>query len=151
MIKNKHKICAFYASDYHFEMVALPHINKSIEENKNVIIFSENDLTSTVNDLISKMNLNDSKKSKILKLNWSNNDLEKLKVLKESNKDSKDIVVYIKGKKNYIENINNNIEKYNNYKSQIVDCYDIEEVKDDMEHLIPKYDKTLGVLGQKDL
>lgn len=151
MIKNKEKICAFYASDYHFEMVALPHINKSIEEDKNIIIFSENDLTNTVNDLISKMNLNDNKKSKILELNWNNNDLDKLRTLKELSQRNKDVVIFIKGKRNYVENVNNNIEKYNNYMSQIVDCYDIEEVKDDMEHIIPKYSKTLGVLGQKNL
>ena len=40
--ETKEKICAFYASDYHFEMISLPYINKQIEEDKQVIILTEN-------------------------------------------------------------------------------------------------------------
>ena len=38
--ETKEKICAFYASDYHFEMISLPYINKQIEENKQVIVLT---------------------------------------------------------------------------------------------------------------
>ena len=54
---TKEKMCAFYASDYHFEMISLPYISRSIDENKKVIILTENNLEETVNTLISRMNL----------------------------------------------------------------------------------------------
>ena len=38
---TKEKICAFYASDYHFEMISLPYISKSMDENKEIIILTE--------------------------------------------------------------------------------------------------------------
>ena len=41
MSKNtKEKICAFYASDYHFEMISLPYINKRIENKDEIVILT---------------------------------------------------------------------------------------------------------------
>ena len=34
--KRKEKICLFFASDYHFEMISLPYINENLKKNKNV-------------------------------------------------------------------------------------------------------------------
>lgn len=67
-LKTKEKTCAIYASDYHFEMISLPYIEKNIEENKEIIIFTENNLEETINTLVSKTNLKDDKKEKILRL-----------------------------------------------------------------------------------
>ncbi len=39
---KKKKTCAFYASDYHFEMISLPYINKKLDESKEVIVLTEN-------------------------------------------------------------------------------------------------------------
>lgn len=66
-LKTKEKTCAIYASDYHFEMISLPYIEKNIEENKEIIIFTENNLEETINTLVSKTNLKDEKKKKILR------------------------------------------------------------------------------------
>ena len=131
MSKNtKEKICAFYASDYHFEMISLPYINKRIENKDEIVILTENNLEETIKTLLEKTNLKEDKKKKILKLNWKNNDLEKFKTIKANINQEKDIVIFIKGKENYIHNVNQNIEKWipkdNNIK--IIDCYDIEEV-----------------------
>ena len=38
--KTKEKTCAFYASDYHFEMISLPFIEKNLESNKEIIVCS---------------------------------------------------------------------------------------------------------------
>ena len=40
--KREEKLCLFFASDYHFEMISLPYINESLKENKNVIIVDAN-------------------------------------------------------------------------------------------------------------
>ena len=45
---TKEKICAFYASDYHFEMISLPYINKKMENKEDIIILTENNLEETL-------------------------------------------------------------------------------------------------------
>ncbi len=143
---TKEKNCAFYASDYHFEMISLPYISRSMDQNKEIIILTENDLDDTVKTLISKMNLNEEKKKKILKLNWKNEDLIKFKELSKKTKENKEIVIFIKGKQNYIKNINKNIEKWvmKNSNIKVVDCYEFFEVKNKMKEVAGEYDKVLG-------
>ena len=53
--KTKEKTCAFYASDYHFEMISLPYINKKLDESKEVIVLTENNLKETIKTLVSKI------------------------------------------------------------------------------------------------
>ena len=144
--KRKEKICLFFASDYHFEMISLPYISRSMDQNKEIIILTENDLDDTVKTLISKMNLNEEKKKKILKLNWKNEDLIKFKELSKKTKENKEIVIFIKGKQNYIKNINKNIEKWvmKNSNIKVVDCYEFFEVKNKMKEVAGEYDKVLG-------
>ena len=143
---TKEKDCAFYASDYHFEMISLPYISKSIDENKEVIILTENNLENTVNTLIAKMNLKELKKDKILNLDWKNNDLKKFKEISKRSKEDTNMVIFIKGKQNYIENINKNIEKWvmANKNIKIIDCYEFFEIEDKVEEIAEKYDKVLG-------
>ncbi len=143
---TKEKICAFYASDYHFEMISLPYISKSMDENKEIIILTENDLEDTVKTLISRMNLKDAKKNKILGLDWKDNDLRKFKEISKSTKENKNMIIFIKGKENYIENVNKNIEKWveNKENVKVIDCYEFFEVENKIDDIAGKYDKILG-------
>ena len=144
--ETKEKICAFYASDYHFEMISLPYISKSMDENKEIIILTENNLEDTVNILISKMNLDEIKKEKILSLDWNNNDLKKFKEISKKSKENSDMVIFIKGKQNYIDNINENIEKWvsTNKHIKIIDCYEFFEIEDKIDKIANEYSKVLG-------
>jgi len=143
---TKEKSCAFYASDYHFEMISLPYISKSMDENKEIIILTENNLKDTVNTLISKMNLEEEKREKILSLDWNNNDLKKFKEISKKSKENLDIVIFIKGKENYVKNINKNIEKWiaENNHAKIIDCYEFFEIEEKIDEIAKKYDKVLG-------
>ena len=149
-LETKEKICSFYASDYHFEMIALPYMCKSLEENKDVVILTENNLNDTMKTLLSKMNFKDDKKETILNLDWENNDLKKFKKIKSNIENNQNMVIFIKGKENYIKNANQNLEKWiskvENLK--IIDCYDIEEVTDRANDIINKYDKILRTAGE---
>ena len=149
--KTKEKICAFYASDYHFEMISLPYIDKNIEENREVVILTENNLEETMETLISRMNLKEEKKNKILKINWKNDDLNKFKKINNNIKEQKEMIIFIKGKENYIRNISENIEKWieksNNVK--VVDCYDMEEVSEKIDIIMKEYKKILNTKGEK--
>ena len=143
---TKEKSCAFYASDYHFEMISLPYISKSMDENKDIIILTENNLKDTVNTLITKMNLNEEKRKKILSLDWNNNDLKKFKEISKKSKENSDMIIFIKGKQNYIQNINKNIEKWvsTNKHIKIIDCYEFFEIENKIDTIAKEYGKVLG-------
>lgn len=151
--ETKEKICAFYASDYHFEMISLPYINKQIEEDKQVIILTENNLEETINTVISKINLKEEKKAKILNINWKNDDLSKIRKIKKTIESEKETTIFIKGKENYIKNINENIEKWTkeNEKIKLIDCYDLEEISNNLDDIMDKYNVVLGTTGEKQI
>lgn len=148
--KTKEKTCAFYASDYHFEMISLPYINKKLDESKEVIVLTENNLKETIKTLVSKINLNEDKKVDILKIDQENNDLNKFKKINEDIKSKKDMVIFVKGKENYIKNINENIEKWTEKSKnvEIIDCYDMEEISQDMDNIMDQYKFTLKTTGK---
>ena len=143
---TKEKSCAFYASDYHFEMISLPYISKCMDEKKEIVILTENNLKDTVYTLISKMNLKEEKRNKILSLDWDNNDLKKFKEISKKTKEQEDMIIFIKGKQNYIKNINKNIEKWveGNHHVKIIDCYEFFEIEEKIDEIAKEYNKVLG-------
>ncbi|MGN1297297.1 MAG: hypothetical protein ACI4VH_02550 [Clostridia bacterium] len=149
--ETKEKTCAFYASDYHFEMISLPYIEKNLEENKEILILTENNLEDTIRNLISKMNLKEDKKENILKIDWKNNDLSKFKKIKKDVEERKDVIIFIKGKENYIKNINENIEKWikANSNIKIIDCYDMDEISENLDEVMDQYKMILNTTGEK--
>ena len=151
--KTKEKICAFYASDYHFEMISLPYIDKQMENKDEIIILTENNLEETMKTLLNKTNLKDDKKKKILKLNWKNNDSEKFETIRTIINQEKDMIIFIKGKENYIHSMNQNIEKWmpNEKYIKIIDCYDIEEVGENLEEIMGQYQKILKTTGEREI
>ena len=150
--KNEEKLCLFFASDYHFEMISLPYINENLKKDRNVIVITENDLKETVNKLLSNINLTEEEKYKIEKIDWENNDLNKFKQIKKANEDKKETVIFIKGKENYINNINKNIDNWIDVNDiKIIDCYDINEVHDDVSVIASQYKKILSTSGVEKL
>ena len=96
--KTKEKTCAFYASDYHFEMISLPFIEKNLESNKEIIVLTENDLEDTMKVLISKINLKEEKKENLSKINWNHDDLKKFKQIKRNMEENKNTIIFIKAR-----------------------------------------------------
>ncbi len=149
--RNNTKVCAFYASDYHFEMMTLPYIEKNVAQGKNVIIFTENDLSKTMNVLLSNLNLNENKKRKIAEINWKNQDNKKIKDIEELKLENKDAIVFIKGNENYIKETNEKIKPIlDNGMFNIIDCYNIEELENVIE-VEEKYNKILNTTGIVDI
>lgn len=140
LIENKsiEKICSFYVSDFHLEMILMPYINKELEENKNIIIKTEKNLKDTVEILVSKMNLNDANKERILNLDWNN------EFNKKANNNSDVIVI---GSEKYINDINSEIKNENIENVKIIDCYNFNDVKDNMNKIIEYHDKSLNTMG----
>ena len=97
--KTKEKTCAFYASDYHFEMISLPYINKKLDESKEVIVLTENNLKETIKTLVSKINLNEDKKVDILKIDWENKTANEIKNLVRGLNPIMGAYTFLEGKK----------------------------------------------------
>ena len=153
------KSCIVYVSDYHFEMIGLLNIRKDLEENKKIIILTQNNLTQTVKTVISRTNLKKEEKEKLEQLDWTNN-INKIskEILQKGN-----ISIYIKGNKKFIENQNKRIknllnevnecntlneenEFYETRKISIIDCYNYSEIKNETKEISNKYKKKLTTI-----
>lgn len=148
----KEKTCIIYASDYHFEMITLPYISKKIELGEEVVIITENNLEETIKEVVSKINLKEKNRKNILSIDWNNNNnVKKLEKIKNNLEEEKNTVVFIKGEKNYIQNINKNINKWTTGKDnlKIVDCFDLADVTENIDVVMDKYGKILNTSGEK--
>lgn len=151
--ETKEKVCTFFVSDYHFEMVSLPYINKKLEEDEDVIVLTENNLEDTMQVLLSKMNFKEERKNKILSINWKNDDFEKFKEIKRKVENENKLTIFVKGKENYISNINENIKSWirNSKKVKVIDCYDMEEVGSNIDTVMASYKSILSTSGEKEI
>lgn len=141
VVKNEmDKLCCFYVSDFHLEMILLPYINKKI--NENIIIKTDKNLRDTIETLISKMNLKEENKEKILRLGWNID--EKQKVEDKSN-------IIIIGNEEYIKKENEIIKKDNIKDVTVIDCYYFEDIKDKISNIICNYKKNLNTMGLEDI
>ena len=150
--KNQEKLCLFFASDYHFEMISLPYINENLKKENNVIIMTENDLNGTVDKLLANVNLAQEEKDKITKVDWKNDDVSKFKEIKSANENGRETIIFVKGKERYIDSVNKNIENWiNTNGTKIIDCYDINEVYEDVSNIAQNYNKILSTSGVEKL
>ena len=134
VVQNKEieKNCCFYVSDFHLEMILVPYINKKIE--KEISILTQNNLKESIEILISKMNLKEENKQKILSLGWDKEE----KIKENSN-------IIIIGSKKYIEEKNEEIKNLN--AESVLDCYNFEEEQNNINEIIKKYNCSLNTLG----
>ena len=131
------KMCSFYVSDFHLEMILVPYLNKKIDNKEDIKIITEKNLQDSIKILISRMNMPEEKKQKILDLGWDKN--ENL-LMKKSN-------FIIIGSEEYIKEKNKEIKQLNMPNLTIVDCYDFEEVKENINDIKSNYNNNLNTLG----
>lgn len=136
--EKKEKTCSFFVSEFHLEMILLPYIDDKLKKQEKITILTEKKLRETVEILISKTNLDKKEKEKILKLNW-NGDIN----IKENSN------VIIIGSEKYIKQKNKEIEKLKTI--SIIDCYDFEEIKDNINTIKKEYKNILNTLGENDI
>ncbi len=137
-------LCCFYASDYHFEVMSLPHIHNDLQLGNKIIIFTETDLQETIEKVVKLTNFKDDEKQKIMKINWRNNTQDKFDNLDNSTK-----TIFVKGSKKYIDDVIAKIKDVEN--SKIICCYEIDEVASEVTQIIEKYDAVLNTVGKIDM
>ena len=136
--KKIEKACSFYVSDYHLEMILMPYINSKIDNNEEIEIATEKDLRDSVKTLISKVNISNENKEKIMNLGWNKDE-------KKSIKENSNIIVI--GTEDYINKVNNQIESSNFEKVNIVNCYNFDDVKNDINKIVDSHDNSLNTIG----
>ncbi len=158
---NIEKICSFYVSDWHLVTMLLPYINKQINEKANIITILENDIEENIKTLIKRLNLKN--EEKILNLNWKKTNGIKYseieRKLKNLKKEQILNVVFINGKKEYIDMTNKNVEKFlsenkNKYKNiniKIINCFEVSEFNINMQEILHNHDKILNTSGEKEI
>lgn len=131
--ERKEKICCFYVSEFHLEMILVPYINERI--NEDITILTEKKLKETLEMLISKMNLKKENKEKILNLGWDGD-----KKIKENSN------IIIIGTPKYINKKHEELENKNAI--SVLDCYNFDEEKDNINDIIKQYKNSLNTLGK---
>ena len=150
--ENVKKVCSFYASDWHLVTMLLPNIDKKINEGARITTIFEKDTEAEMGVLLERINLKD--KEKIMNIGWKKFNGEE-KEIREKLKNNDYII--ISGTKEYNDRINKEIDdiiaKENseyNRKINIVNCYNIDEVKYSIKEIIEEHEKILNTAGEKD-
>lgn len=148
--QNIKKICNFYVSDIHLSVVLLPYINNEINNNVEVTTIFEKTNKENFEEVLNKINVNN--KEKILNINWICNYTKE-----EINKKIKEIIscgkkhtIIIGGGEEFILLINKiiNCEIINSKNHiKIIDCYNIEETKSNLNNIVCKYDGILNTMN----
>lgn len=144
--KYIHKLCCFYASDWHLTVMLLPYINSKIDKKNSIYMKCENNIEEKMNILLNKLDIKN--KRNIMNINWNNN------VQEESNDDNERIYI-VSGKNSYIESTNKLIEQYYKNKEvqvKIINCYEITEGKN-LQEIIKEngYTQMLNTKGENDI
>lgn len=160
---NIQKVCSFYVSNMHFATMILPFVNKQIEENANVITFFENNFTTNIELVLSRITLSEERKKELLNTNWKNTNVMKNtnveKILKSKlSKQDKNIII-INGNEEYINIVNNGIEEYverNSKKSQIKDLkiinfYEVGNFNENIKEILDKHQKIFNTAGEHNI
>lgn len=159
--KNIEKLCSFYVSDWHLVTMLLPYINKQINEKANIITILEDDIEENIRTLTKKLNLKN--EDKILSLNWRKTNGIKYSELQKQlrNLEKQDVlnIIFINGKKEYMDMTNKNVErflennkeKYKKIQIKIINCYEVSEFNINMQEILDSHDKILNTSGEKEI
>ena len=148
-VNKRERICSFYVSDYHFEMITLPYIENEIKQNHNIVILTENDLENTIKKVLNNVNFSEEDKNRIFALDWSENDLYKLDSITKNMTRNLKTTVFIKGGKNYVQKMNSYIQEIIDSKNiNSIDCYFIDDVQNQVKDIVCQYDGVLNTAGK---
>lgn len=137
---SNQKFCNFYVSENHLLTVLMPYIDEKIKAKKELIVFSQKDISSDVKKYLKQVKVFEGESEKILNLSWK-------KCKKEISEEfiNKDIAIVIGGE-DFINKINDSIDKNSNF-YEIINCYNIEEIKN-LREICEKYSGILNTTGK---
>ncbi len=109
------KVCGFYVNEMHFTTMILPYIRKEIEAKDEVITILQKDMKVNVEEVLSRMNLNEALQNEILNINWNKvNPIKYSKIkqmIEQTNGQAQNVTILINGNKEFIKIVNEYMEK----------------------------------------
>ena len=154
------KVCSFYVSNMHFATMILPFAKNKLEEKTKIVTFFENDFTTNIELVLSRLTISEERKKELLNLNWKNTNITKYlyieKVLKNKiEKNNKNIII-INGNERYINSVNLILEKYleKNKKKlettdiKIINFYEVGNFNDNITEILDKHDSIFNTAGE---
>lgn len=153
------KVCSFYVNDWHLTTMMLPYMNRRVRENTTVITILQNGIEDKVLELIGKMNLSKDSTSKILEINWTSNPVLKYSDIRnkmETAMKQEEVDILISGTNEYIEMVNQSIEKMleeNNIKGKcinIINAYEVTQFQN-INEVLQKHDAILNTSGIQEI
>lgn len=154
------KVCSFYVSNMHFATMILPFVNKQEEEKRKIVTFFENDFTTNIELVLSRIIISEERKKELLNINWKNTDIIKYinieKILKtQLNKNNENIII-VNGNTDYINNVNECIERYLEKNSKkidvknikIINFYEVGSFNENIKEILDKHDLIFNTSGE---
>lgn len=135
------RICCFYANEVHLQIMILPYIASKLETNEKVYLINKDNMEKSIKNTIRKINLKETKKEEILKLNWG----DKIS-LKDINYEE-NINIIINGSEDFNDKVTKELKDYS--KMNIINSYNLEKISD-IEKIKSQYKKTINSIGIKE-
>ena len=158
--QNIKKVCSFCVSDLHLITMLLPYLDKKLKAKEKIVTVLEKDLSIQVKLVLSRLTLNNEDKNDLLNINWDSKVIEEYELvereIKKLNETASKINIIINGTKEYIEQMNKQINKFlenNEIKNEIkiINCYDITKLDDDIKCILRTHDAILNTSGEKQI
>lgn len=127
------KMCLFCASEYHLEMILIPHLNRNLDKT-NFVILTEDNLEETVRVVLERLNIQEKSKKRIWDLNWKNKNLNEVVEFLDAN-----TTLVVNGRKDFIKNINRELDKNFKQVVKIINCFHVGEPNVDIEEIAKEY------------
>lgn len=154
------KTCGFYVSEYHMATMLLPHIVTKVEKGVKIDTILNNKIKKEIKELVSKLQINDITKAKVLNISWENAKVKDFSDIKDYMEkiieNNNDIEIIVNGTKQEIENINKNIEywldmnidKIEGIHINIINCYEVSEFNSNINSILNEHEYIINTSGE---
>lgn len=163
--KNVKNVCNFYASESHLAVMLLPYLSKQMKKGVHFETILKENIVGNVEELISKLNLKQEIKEKMLEINWKINEITGYKEIEEFMDNliikEKEISIILNGDTKQVEENNEMINKWiyknmnklreKDIKITIISCFKALEFKENVDKIMNKYDYTLNTSGEHNI
>lgn len=133
---NKVKMCCFTVNTTHALIVANNFIEKRLD-NVKIIYINEKNETKKIKKIINKFYKN--MQDRMFYSEWLNEDI--LNDYMEEN-----FVFVVHGKEKFVDNANKFLN-INEFRGYVINCYDVYDIKDEVENIIEKHDYYINTTG----
>lgn len=136
---RENKFCSFYVSEAHLVTMLLPYMKQKMEENYNIQIFSQIDLSDVASKIIENI-ISREEKSRFKKINWKKN---KHKISNFENN-----LIIIIGDRNFMLETEKEIEEKLKDKDITINCFEYDKPETEILDILKNYEGIINTKGE---